>query len=88
VLVATPGSTWTWSDLARQAWGVGYAHRRNELQVYVSRLRRKLCCCSDLERVGPIQTVHGIGYRFAGGCGAAESSFGRWKGTEVTTVPG
>lgn len=67
---------------------MGYAHRRNELQVYVSRLRRKLCCCSDLERVGPIQTVHGIGYRFAGGCGAAESSFGRWKGTEVTTVPG
>jgi hypothetical protein len=41
-----------------------------------------------LERAGPIQTVHGIGYRFAGGCGAAESSFGRWKGTEVTTVPG
>jgi DNA-binding response OmpR family regulator len=52
------------AELAARAWGTGYAGRHGEVEVYVSRLRRKL------ERAGSparIQTVRGRGYQLLAG---------------------
>jgi DNA-binding response OmpR family regulator len=52
------------AELAARAWGAGYAGRHGEVEVYVSRLRRKL------ERAGSparIQTVRGRGYQILAG---------------------
>jgi DNA-binding response OmpR family regulator len=52
------------AELAARAWGAGYAGRHGEVEVYVSRLRRKL------ERAGSparIQTVRGRGYQLLAG---------------------
>lgn len=48
-------------ELAAEAWGEGYANRTGEVEVYVSRLRRKLTF--DGERPAVIETVRGAGYR-------------------------
>lgn len=52
----------TRSRLAVAAWGAGFAGRHGEVEVYVSRLRRKLARCGAGVA---IQTVRGQGYRLA-----------------------
>jgi DNA-binding response OmpR family regulator len=57
-LLLNPETVHSRLDLAGGAWGSGFAERAGEVEVYVSRLRRKL---------GPaghqLQTVRGHGYR-------------------------
>jgi DNA-binding response OmpR family regulator len=48
------------SQLAAEAWGSGCAERHGEVEVYVSRVRRKLVRAGT---VGRIETVRGRGYR-------------------------
>lgn len=48
------------SDLASSAWGPGFAGRHGEVEVYVSRLRRKLARAGGAVT---IETVRGQGYR-------------------------
>lgn len=60
-LLAAPGRTWTRADLAVTAWGPGFAGRHGEVEVYISRLRRKLE--SNPRRPLLIETVRGAGYR-------------------------
>ncbi|HEX6493529.1 MAG TPA: winged helix-turn-helix domain-containing protein [Candidatus Dormibacteraeota bacterium] len=50
------------SELATKAWGAGFAHRHGEVEVYVSRLRRKLARAGGSAH---IQTFRGQGYRFS-----------------------
>jgi DNA-binding response OmpR family regulator len=49
------------SALATKAWGVGFAERHGEVEVYISRLRRKLARAGGT--AVHIQTVRGQGYR-------------------------
>jgi hypothetical protein len=61
-LVMNRGSTLSRAELATHAWGPGFAGRHGEVEVYVSRLRRKLA------RTGisvQILTVRGQGYRLS-----------------------
>jgi DNA-binding response OmpR family regulator len=61
-LVMNRGSTLSRAELATHAWGPGFAGRHGEVEVYVSRLRRKLA------RTGtPVEilTVRGQGYRLS-----------------------
>jgi DNA-binding response OmpR family regulator len=61
-LVMNRRSTLSRAELASQAWGPGFAGRHGEVEVYVSRLRRKLA------RTGtPVEilTVRGQGYRLS-----------------------
>jgi DNA-binding response OmpR family regulator len=48
------------SELATAAWGPAFAERHGEVEVYVSRLRRKLAPAGAAE---VIRTVRGQGYR-------------------------
>jgi DNA-binding winged helix-turn-helix (wHTH) protein len=60
VLLEHPDRTLTREQLAEWAWGSAFGCRTSEVEVYVSRLRRKL------EGVGSprlIETVRGVGYR-------------------------
>lgn len=50
------------SRIAARAWGPGFADRRNEVEVYVSRLRRKLRMAGAAAR---IETIRGRGYRLS-----------------------
>ena len=50
------------SELAVSAWGPGFAGRHGEVEVYVSRLRRKLALAGV---AAVIETVRGKGYRLA-----------------------
>jgi DNA-binding response OmpR family regulator len=59
-LVSSRSSIVNRSELATRAWGPGFAHRHGEVEVYVSRLRRKLARAGGTAR---IQTVRGQGYR-------------------------
>ena len=56
-LVGSPGVALSREELARRAWGDGCAHRASEVEVYVSRLRRKLKHAGEM-----IRTVRGSGY--------------------------
>jgi DNA-binding response OmpR family regulator len=59
-LMARPGEVLTRSELAVGAWGAGFASRDSEVEVYVSRLRKKL----ETAHGGRlIETVRGSGYR-------------------------
>lgn len=58
VLAERPGQLVTRGDLAMRLWGLR-AERSSELEVYVSRLRRKL----GGSRESLIETVRGDGYR-------------------------
>ena len=57
-LLAHPEVVHTRVDLATGAWGQGFAERNSEVEVYVSRLRRKLGPAGSL-----LETVRGQGYR-------------------------
>jgi DNA-binding response OmpR family regulator len=63
-LVAAPGTVLSRQELAARAWGPGYRSRGSEVEVYISRLRRKL---GDGRRNRMIETVRGRGYRFVDG---------------------
>jgi DNA-binding response OmpR family regulator len=61
-LVMNRRSTLSRAELATHAWGPGFAGRHGEVEVYISRLRRKLA------RTGTsveIVTVRGQGYRLS-----------------------
>jgi len=57
-LLANPGAVHSRVDMAVGAWGHGFAERHSEVEVYVSRLRRKLGPAA-----GCLETVRGLGYR-------------------------
>lgn len=57
-LLAHPWEVHSRADLAAGAWGKGFAERASEVEVYVSRLRRKLGPAGVL-----LETVRGRGYR-------------------------
>ena len=57
-LLAHPSVVHSRVDLAAGAWGPGFAERNSEVEVYVSRLRRKLGPAGAL-----LETVRGRGYR-------------------------
>jgi DNA-binding response OmpR family regulator len=58
-LMAHPGEVLTRAELATGAWGAGFASRASEVEVYISRLRKKL----EWEGGRLIETVRGSGYR-------------------------
>jgi DNA-binding response OmpR family regulator len=60
-LLANPEKTHTRRDLARGAWGAGHAGRDGQVELYISRLRRKLERNPHQPEV--IITVRGHGYR-------------------------
>lgn len=69
-LLANPDVVHTRSELAAGAWGSGYDGRDTEVEVYISRLRRKLGAAASL-----LETVRGQGYRFVlWGEGAADEA--------------
>jgi DNA-binding response OmpR family regulator len=61
LLLAEPGRTFSRDELATGAWGQGYGGRDSEVEVYISRLRRKLE--ADPRSPLMIETVRGSGYR-------------------------
>jgi DNA-binding response OmpR family regulator len=61
LMLAEPGRTFTREELATGAWGRGYCGRDSEVEVYISRLRRKLE--TDPRSPLMIETVRGSGYR-------------------------
>jgi two-component system KDP operon response regulator KdpE len=73
-LVERPGLVWRHRDLIEATWGDRF-HARDEVKLYVSYLRRKFATVG----VDPIDTVRGIGYRYAPKrrLGAAWSEAGR-----------
>jgi DNA-binding response OmpR family regulator len=58
-LLGNPDTVHSRSQLAAGAWGSGYDGRDTEVEVYISRLRRKLGSAAPL-----LETVRGAGYRF------------------------
>jgi DNA-binding response OmpR family regulator len=61
LLLAEPNRTFSRDELATGAWGHGYGGRDSEVEVYISRLRRKLE--ADPRNPLMIETVRGSGYR-------------------------
>jgi DNA-binding response OmpR family regulator len=57
-LLQHPDEVHSRGDVAAGAWGEGFVDRRSEVEVYVSRLRRKLGPAGVL-----LETVRGRGYR-------------------------
>lgn len=58
-LLANPGRVFTRADLLEQVWGWSFGDY-STVTVHVKRLRGKL----DAGRVGRIETVYGVGYRY------------------------
>ncbi|MDG0814528.1 response regulator transcription factor [Cohnella rhizosphaerae] len=62
-LAARPGMVFTREQLLDLVWGMDFAGGTRTVDIHVQRIRKKLGeDCSDV-----IQTVHGIGYKAAGG---------------------
>jgi DNA-binding response OmpR family regulator len=59
-LLSEPGRVHSRAEVAAGAWGSGFSDRRSEVEVYVSRLRRKLGSAGVL-----LETVRGQGYRLS-----------------------
>ena len=59
-LLSYPDMVHTRSQLAAGAWGTGFDGRDTEVEVYISRLRRKLGAAA-----AQLETVRGQGYRLA-----------------------
>ena len=57
-LISNPDAVHSRASLAAGAWGAGYEGRDSEVEVYISRLRRKLGPAGRL-----LETVRGQGYR-------------------------
>ena len=55
-----PNQVLTGQQIADHVWSYDFDGLTNRVAVYVSYLRRKLEANGDK---GPIQTVHGVGYR-------------------------
>jgi DNA-binding response OmpR family regulator len=66
-LVTHRSSVLSRSEIASRAWGPGFVGRHGEVEVYVSRLRRKLARAGGDVR---IETVRGQGYRLTLGHGS------------------
>jgi DNA-binding response OmpR family regulator len=60
-LLRQPGRVLTRRELAAGAWGPGYASRKGQAELYVSRVRHKIE--RDPQRPRIIETVRGSGYR-------------------------
>jgi DNA-binding response OmpR family regulator len=61
VLLSHPGRVFSRDELATLAWGAGYAGRRAQIELYVSRLRKKVE--RDPRKPEIIATVRHLGYR-------------------------
>jgi two-component system response regulator MtrA len=61
LLLANPGRTYSRDELAEEAWGTSYVGRRAQIELYVSRLRKKLE--RDPRHPEIIETVRHRGYR-------------------------
>ncbi|MEM7023733.1 MAG: response regulator transcription factor, partial [Pseudomonadota bacterium] len=70
LLMSNPGRVYSRERILNAVWGVSEDPMTNVVDVYVSRLRRKLGSCGDL-----ITTVRGAGYRLSdSGCAAEKQS--------------
>jgi len=67
-LVRRNGRVATRNQLLDEVWGQQYYGDTRTLDVHIRRLRQKLGDCGD-----SVETVIGIGYRFAGCHGSAET---------------
>jgi DNA-binding response OmpR family regulator len=62
-LIEHPGEALTHAQILSLVWGDGF-RQRDEVKLYVSYLRRKL----HEAGVDPVETVRGVGYRYAPRC--------------------
>jgi two-component system KDP operon response regulator KdpE len=69
-LASRAGQAMAHEALLERVWGPEYRHETQYLKVYVGRLRDKIEPDPDEPRL--IQTVRGVGYRFAEADGAAD----------------
>ncbi len=58
-LLSYPKKTFTRSQLMEEFWDMGTESGPRTVDVYMTKLRSKLCGCDDFE----IVTVHGLGYK-------------------------
>lgn len=65
LLMQHPNHVITRSELLRQVWGIDYCGETRTLDMHIGTLRHKLGDPAENSRY--IQTVRGVGYRFAGG---------------------
>lgn len=65
LLMQHAGNVITRSELLRQVWGIDYCGETRTLDMHIGTLRHKLGDPAENSRY--IQTVRGVGYRFAGG---------------------
>jgi DNA-binding response OmpR family regulator len=63
-MASNPEQVFTKTQLFRQVWGTSYIEDDNTVMVHIRRLRKKIE--DDPSNPAIIQTVWGIGYRFAG----------------------
>lgn len=59
-LLRSPGQTFTRAQICEHVWNYHFDPGTNLVDVYVQRLRRKLCADEDNS---PIETIRGVGYR-------------------------
>ena len=58
-----PGQVFTKKQIYTQVWQDDYAFDDNNIMAFISKLRKKIE--PDAEHPSYIQTVRGVGYRFA-----------------------
>jgi DNA-binding response OmpR family regulator len=61
-LMRTPGHIYSRKQILKQVWRIDYDPQTNVVDVYVRRIKRKLCR-GDNEDLSPIESVRGVGYR-------------------------
>jgi len=60
-LMRSPGRVFTRTQIIEHVWGYDFDPNTNLVDVYIKRLRKKICGDSDHDL---IETVRGVGYRF------------------------
>jgi len=65
LLVSSPARVYTREQLLDLVWGMEYIGGTRTVDIHIQRLRKKM----GPEYADIIQTVHGIGYKAAGGYG-------------------
>lgn len=60
LLASTPGRYWSRERILNRVWGTAEEPQANIVEVYISRLRRKL---APRGAPSPIETLRGVGYR-------------------------